>query len=78
LPAMIAYSLAVHEVVKLGAQELWKHNHRKLARVLVGGDVIGDGFTGFYNYRLVGNWGAVSTPASSSGKIEPIHHGRLN
>jgi hypothetical protein len=53
LPGMLAYSFAVHEGVKYGASLLWRHNHHKLARALVIGDIVGDAYPGIRNWTIL-------------------------
>jgi hypothetical protein len=56
LPGMLAYSEGVHLGVTFAARELWNHNHHKLARAVLIGDVVGDGVAGFGNWRLAKNF----------------------
>lgn len=53
LPGMLAYSFAIHEGVKYGAELLWRHSHHKLARALVIGDIAGDAYPGIKNWTIL-------------------------
>src|SRR6267142_1700380 len=53
LPGMLMYSFAVHEGIKYGSELLWRHNHHRMARALVIGDIAGDGYAGMHNWTIL-------------------------
>lgn len=56
LPVMIAYGFAVNATVSYASSLLWKHGHKRLARIPLLVDMAGDGYEGIGNYRYRKDW----------------------